>query len=259
MTKRELYILHSEPFRVTLHVVITHYLMNRFPHYIYVAGKAVVVWALIIIANVACSHKNGQHTEQQPAIDTMQTMVMNIKQCSRLYTSEYKVHKIITHDDQLQLKGTIMKKDFSIDIPIGERRIAIPMDATIKTYVDFSDFSDKNIRRKGKNIEIILPDPHIVITSTKINHGEIKKYVPLTRRSFSDSELSDYEQQGRASIVNAIPQMGIIDNARKSAAMTIIPLISSMGFDESNISVHFRKEFELNDIKTLLSTGSRNG
>lgn len=86
-------------------------------------------------------------------------MVMQIQKCTRLYTAEAHVHKIITHDDQFKLKGSFLKHEFNIPVPGSNRKVAIPMDATIKAYVDFQGFSDRNVSRKGDKIEIILPDP----------------------------------------------------------------------------------------------------
>ena len=43
-------------------------------------------------------------TEQVERIDTLATLVMQIQKCSRLYTTEYQVHKIVTHDDDIKLK-----------------------------------------------------------------------------------------------------------------------------------------------------------
>lgn len=92
----------------------------------------------MILVFSACSQK--QPTEEKAnVIDTIPVMVMQIQKCSRLYTAEAHVHKIITHDDQLNLKGSFMKKDFNIHIPGSNRKVAIPMDATIKAYVDFED------------------------------------------------------------------------------------------------------------------------
>lgn len=185
-------------------------------------------------------------------IDTIPMMVMQIQKCSKLYTAEYKVHKIITHDDKMKLNGSFMKKDFSINLPLGSRKIAIPMDATLKAYIDFADFNEDNVKRQGDKIEIILPDPHVTLTSTRINHNEIKQYVALTRSRFSDEELSSYERQGREAIIKDIPSMGMMDMARESAARTLIPMIEQMGFEESNITISFRKHYTLNDIKSLL-------
>lgn len=82
-------------------------------------------------------------------------MVMQIQKCNRLYTTEIHVHKIVTHDDQLKLKGSIFKKDFNINVPGSNRKVAIPMDATLKAYIDFNDFGAQNISRKMKNRDYI--------------------------------------------------------------------------------------------------------
>jgi hypothetical protein len=201
---------------------------------------------------LCCSCSRHKTEQETVTIDTIPMMVMQIQKCSKLYTAEYKVHKIITHDDKMKLKGSFMKKDFSINLPLGSRKIAIPMDATLKAYIDFADFNEDNVKRQADKIEIILPDPHVTLTSTRINHDEIKQYVALTRSRFSDEELSSYERQGREAIIKDIPSMGMMDMARESAARTLIPMIEQMGFEESNITISFRKHYTLNDIKSLL-------
>lgn len=207
---------------------------------------------LFSIFMLCCSCSRHKTEQETVTIDTIPMMVMQIQKCSKLYTAEYKVHKIITHDDKMKLNGSFMKKDFSINLPLGSRKIAIPMDATLKAYIDFADFNEDNVKRQGNKIEIILPDPHVTLTSTRINHDEIKQYVALTRSRFSDEELSSYERQGREAIIKDIPSMGMMDMARESAARTLIPMIEQMGFEESNITISFRKHYTLNDIKSLL-------
>lgn len=207
---------------------------------------------LFSIFMLCCSCSRHKTEQETVTIDTIPMMVMQIQKCSKLYTAEYKVHKIITHDDKMKLNGSFMKKDFSINLPLGSRKIAIPMGATLKAYIDFADFNEDNVKRQGDKIEIILPDPHVTLTSTRINHNEIKQYVALTRSRFSDEELSSYERQGREAIIKDIPSMGMMDMARESAARTLIPMIEQMGFEESNITISFRKHYTLNDIKSLL-------
>ena len=185
-------------------------------------------------------------------IDTIPTMVMQIQKCSKLYTTEYKIHKIVTHNDKVSLKGILFNKEYKIDMPLSSRRIAIPMDATIKSYIDFTNFSKSNIRKKGKKIEIVLPDPHISLTSTKINHKDIKRDVAFLRQDFSDAELSSYEQQGRDAIIASIPSMGITETARQSAASVIIPIITQMGYSEKDITITFRKDFTFQDYNKLI-------
>lgn len=215
---------------------------------IYYRFVSVVVLAVALMMT-ACRHKAEPEKSVEPVvIDTIPQLVMEIQQCSRLYTTEVKVHKIVTHDDVVRLKGNLMSKQFNIPLPLGDRKIAIPMDATLKAYIDFSEFDERSIERDGDKITILLPDPQVVLTSSKINQKEVKEYVGIVRAHFSDSELSNYEQQGRQSIINSIPQMNIVETAQANAARVLVPMIAQMGYREENITVAFRKNLTMNDI-----------
>lgn len=209
-----------------------------------------LVFAAMVIVFASCSQKKTE--EKVEVIDTIPVMVMQIQKCNRLYTAEAHVHKIVTHDDRIKLKGSFLKKTFNIEIPGSNRKVAIPMDATLKAYIDFKDFSAKNVNRKGEKIEIILPDPKVMLTGSKIDHEGIKQFVSFTRSKFSDAELTQYEQQGREGIIRDIPSMDLIETARQSAANTLIPMLIDMGFKEDNIKITFRKKFTLDDLKSIV-------
>src|SRR3712207_396914 len=146
---------------------------------------------------LACSEQ--KKTESKTILpDTIPMMILQIQKTSKLYTTEYHLHKIITHNDTKSLSGTVFNKTFHIDLPLGKRKIAIPLDATLKAYIDFSEFSKDNVRTSDGKIEIILPDPHLALTSTKVNHQDIKQYVAFTRSNFTDEELTSFKRQGRA-------------------------------------------------------------
>ena len=96
----------------------------------------------ILIALIALTSCQRKQTEEKVSdIDTTHVMMTQIQKCSRLYTAEVHVRKIVTHDDQLQLKGSLFKNAFNIKVPGTTRKIAIPIDATIKAYIDFEGFS----------------------------------------------------------------------------------------------------------------------
>ena len=209
-----------------------------------------IVLATLLIT--ACSREGEPRQEERPvATDTIPMLVMQIQKCARLYTTEYHIHKIVTHDDVLKLKGNLLSKDIDITLPMGERKIAIPMDATLKAYIDFADFSEQNIERNGDKITILLPDPQVVLTSSKINQNEIREYVGLTRSHFTDKELSSYEQQGRQAILNSVPQLDIKQSAQENAARVLVPMLTQMGFDEQNIVITFRKSLDMDRLIDL--------
>ena len=214
-------------------------------------GKDIVRYLLcmgcaIIILN-SCqgdAEHDGQATAGQQAVDSLPMLILQIQKCARLYTTEVHVHKIVTHDDVIRLRGSLLKKDFNLTVPLGDRKIAIPMNATLKAYIDFSQFSEKNVERNGERITVILPDPKVEMTSSKIDQKNIRQYVAIARAEFSDAEMSSYEQQGRQAIIESIPSLGIIETAQENAARVLVPMLVEMGYKEENITIAFRKEFK---------------
>lgn len=217
---------------------------------------------LLFLLLLACC-KGSQPSEEQkepPAkeakksrADSIGMLVAAVQSNSRLYTSEFHIHKIITHTDESRLKGSILGLDYDFGIPAGSRRIAIPMDATLKGYIDFRDFRSDNIIFDEDRIEIVLPDPAVEITSAKINHDEIKSYVALLRSDFSDKELAAFEAQGRDSILAAVPSLKIAERTRSSAANILIPMIRQLGFSNDEIVIVFRKDFDEQHLRTTIN------
>lgn len=107
---------------------------------------SVVAAIVAVLAVLSCGGK--QPHGQSQVVDTIPEMVLQIKKCSKLYTTECKIHKIVTHDDQVAVKGKIFNRDYNINLPLGQRKVAISIDATVKAYVDFSTFSRDNVRKK---------------------------------------------------------------------------------------------------------------
>ena len=213
-----------------------------------VKGNIVIIMAIVALTAscTGCKEKQKESGEENVVekIDTTAVLIMQIQKCSRLYTAEYDIHKIVTHSDEKRLKGTLLNHDFDLKMPLGDRKIAIPINVRLKAYIDFSSFGQENVRRYDGKIEIILPDPRVVVTSSKVDHDEIRQYVDITRSRFTDAELANYEQQGRQAVVKSIPQLGIIATARDNAAQVVIPMIVKMGYDEKDITVTFRKNHE---------------
>ena len=208
---------------------------------------------LSVLMAVSCGKTENQHTDTptSPPQTTVHTrnvsvgkLVTTVRKCSRLYVTECHVHKIITHEDQMKLKGSILGMSYDIGVPVGSRSIAIPINGTLKAYIDFSDFDDGNVVYDGDQIEIVLPDPQVELVSTKIDRDEVKSYIALLRSNFSDKELTEFEAQGRESIIASVGDMRLSERARASASRILIPLIHQLGFPVRDISVTFRSDFD---------------
>ena len=202
-----------------------------------------IIALLSLLSMTGCNGNEEPMAEEEP-IDTLPAILIQMRQCSRMYTTEYKVHKILTHDDVIRVKGTLFNQDYIFRLPIGDRKIAIPMEATLKAYIDMSELTEESIVREGDRITVKLPRPHVALTSTKIDQKNIREYVSLSRAYFSDQEMQQYERQGREAIIRNIPRYGIVEQARISAARLLIPIISQMGFPEEKVTIVFDEDLQ---------------
>lgn len=205
-----------------------------------------LVWACILSA---CGGGGSQAADER--VDTL-SQIMRLKECSRLYTAEYEIHKLVLKDDPLRVKGSVLNHPFDMTVPVGERKVMIPLDVTLKAYIDFSDFGADNVRRDGERITVYLPDPRVAVTSSRIDHDGVRQFISLTRRKYSSAEMADFARQGEEEILKTIPELGILETARKNAAHVVVPLLTKLGFEERNIVVTFRKKFTGNDMPLLL-------
>ncbi len=212
---------------------------------------------VIVLCLSLLSACRGKETKAEAVrVDTL-SLVMQVKECARLYTAEYEVHKLVLKDDPLRVKGNLFQRTFDVKVPIGERKVMIPLDVTLKAYIDFTGFGEKNVLRSGDRIVVTLPDPRVVVTSSRINHDEVKQFVSLTRSDYTSAELADFTRQGEYEILASVPQLGILEMARENAAHVLVPMLTRLGYDERNIVVSFRKDFTAADMPLLLEREGR--
>lgn len=212
---------------------------------------------VIVLCLSLLSACRGEETQAEVVrVDTL-SLVMQVKECARLYTAEYEVHKLVLKDDPMRVKGNLFQRAFDVKVPIGERKVMIPLDVTLKAYIDFTGFDEKNVLRSGDRIVVTLPDPRVVVTSSRINHDEVKQFVSLTRSDYTSAELADFTRQGEDEILASVPQLGILEMARENAAHVLVPMLTRLGYDERNIVISFRKDFTTADMPLLLEREGR--
>lgn len=206
---------------------------------------------LCISLLISCGGKEEKNKAAEP-IDTIHTILLQAQKCSRLYTTEFHIHKIVTYDDLISVKGKLFNQDYNFHLPVGYRKIAFPMDATLKGYIDMELLTEQSIARDGEKLTITLPNPQVMMTSTKIDQNSVKEYVSLTRAHFSDRELSELERQGRNAIIRNIPNYGIAEQARKNAARLLILFATQLGFQEENITIVFSDDFTPKSLQKVV-------
>ena len=203
---------------------------------------------LIVFFTNKCISSSTDKEEERTDSVPRPTLIMQLQRCSRLNTAEIKLHKIITHDDEMKLSGKLMGKELSVNIPAGKRKVAIPLYATVKASIDLGKMTDDDIVREGNKITIYLPQPDVEITETHIDHEGVRQFVAITRSNFSDEELQKYELEGRKSIEASLGSLGIENMARESAARQLIPIVQAFGFKDTDITITFRKDEKNNTI-----------
>lgn len=218
----------------------------------------IVFWLFILLMTNACDTRKSNNTEeiagseaadssqQMSMVDRQKTLVTAVRQQSKLYTTEYEIHKIILYSDNTRFGGKLL------DIPVpGTRKVAIPIDVTLKAYVDFSEFSERNVLIADSMCIITLPDPKVDVTASKVDHSKTRQYISMTRTKFSEEEISELTAQGEDSIVKHINNFGIIEQSRKDCARILVPIMMKMGFDAHNIMIRYRKDYSEEDIRHL--------
>lgn len=206
---------------------------------------------LLCIATSCGKHKTGETTNMDKK-DTTEVLATNISACSRLYTAQYDVRKIMIYTDTTTISGNFLNHHIKVALPLSDRKIAIPISATAKAFIDLGKIKRENIFKRGKQLEIILPDPEIVLTSTTIDHKSVKQKIGLFRHDFTDDEMTSLQGKGRKEIIESLSRTNIVMDAQQNAARLIVPIAVQCGFKEGNVTVSFRKDFHPGNINTLI-------
>lgn len=223
--------------------------------------RLLVLMAFPLLA-LSCSREEGQASqakESSPTVadsveirtEKMQQLASTIRKCSRLYATEYHIHKIITHDDELKLKGSVLGFDYNLKLPVGSRSIAIPMDAVVKCFVDLGQFGTEQVDYNDNRLTITLPDPQIELTSTRINHDEVQSYVALLRSDFTDKELSGFEKEGRKLILQSLPKNQLVERTRTNLTKILTPMLARLDLQVDAITITFRKDLTPEHLKVI--------
>lgn len=195
------------------------------------------IFAFSLPLLLSCSSSDEQEVlTAEENTEDISILVNKIANCSKMYTAEVQLHKVFVAEDPSQIELPLIG---DVNIPLGERKIAIPMNATVKAYIDLSTFSKDNVKIDGKSIIIELPKPEIALTSTEIDHDEVKKNVSLLRSNFTDKEISAFSKRGREDMIKAVPKTGIIEKAQSGAAAVIVPMLQQLGYKDKDIRVVF--------------------
>jgi hypothetical protein len=172
-----------------------------------------VRYLLLSLVFFSCGKKNQELT------------VLSLKEMSEVATVEYTVTKIIKANDN----KTWYK--------IGDRKILMSCEATIKAGVDLSGINKNSFVIDGKNIQLTLPPPKIISLSIppdkiKVEYQDIG---PL-REPFKTGERDKLAAQAEAQIKRSITSLGILEQAKANTSLLVNNLLKQMGYQDISIS-----------------------
>lgn len=203
----------------------------------------------LLLPGVGCQRGTDGAAAECVPIDTARSIARHLSRTARLYTAEYKVRKVVTYGDEARLKGSVLMLPVDLPLTLGSRKVAIPVDVTLRAYVDFSGFTEGQVERTDGGITVLLPDPRIVVTASRIDNKGVRQYVDFPRSRFTDSELLALARQGQDSIVRHADCAEILRTAQRNAAQSLLPLLHRMGYDPAHCRVTFRNDLDVRNLR----------
>lgn len=150
--------------------------------------------------------------------------VLAFKEMSELATVEYIVTKIVKADDN----RTWYK--------VGDRKILMSCEASIKAGIDFSAIDEGDVTIDGKSISLVLPKAHLI--SLNIRPEDVRVEYEETgffRDDFSTAERDALLIQGEKQIKNSVEALGVLTAAETNASLFISNYLKTLGYNRINI------------------------
>ena len=150
--------------------------------------------------------------------------VLAFKEMSELATVEYIVTKIVKADDN----RTWYK--------VGDRKILMSCEASIKAGIDFSKINEGDVTIDGKSISLVLPKAHLI--SMNIRPEDVRVEYQETgffRDEFSTADRDALLMQGEKQIKNSVEALGVLTAAETNASLFISNYLKTLGYNRINI------------------------
>lgn len=151
-------------------------------------------------------------------------VILSLKEINQLVTAEYVVNKIIKASDD----NTWYK--------IGDRKILITCEASLKAGIDFSTINTSQIDIRNKKISLTLP--HATLFSLNIKPEDIKvayEEIGMLRSSFSAQERDMLTVQAEKQIQQSADSLGILKTAETNARLFITQFLRNAGYEDIEV------------------------
>jgi len=172
------------------------------------------LYTMVVV--VACSCANKEVPKEQE--------ILALKEMNQLVTVEYVVNKIIkANDNQTWYK-------------VGDRKILMDCEATLKAGIDFSKINTNSISIQEK--EIVLTLPHATLFSINLKPENIKvayEEVGAFRNNFSSQERNELAAQAQTQIQSSAASLGVLQTAEANASLFVSNFLRNLGYQKVTV------------------------
>lgn len=153
--------------------------------------------------------------------------ILTLKETGQLVTVEYTLGKVIrASDDKTWYK-------------IGDRKIIINCEASLKAGISLQNISKDNFKMQGDSMLVTLPHAQIFSLNIPPNRIQVAyEDIGSLRSAFSAAEREQLVAQAQPQILSLADSLGILQTAEQNATVFMQHLFEEAGYTKTG--VHFK-------------------
>ena len=128
-------------------------------------------------------------------------------------------------------------------LSIANKTVLLSCKAYLQAGIDLADFNpmtDVVIDEDQKSISITLPYPTLLSMDLPLEDALVESQkVPIIRSRFKMADMNMILRLGEQQILDSVPTLGILDEAKQNARLFFEPLLKHLGF--SSVYVTFKE------------------
>ena len=192
------------------------------------ALKWILAAGLCLLAATGCKSPDEGLSRKEAAI----RKIDKIKSERQLGLVEYEVRKIVKAQES---QGFFLLK--------SKKAILCSCKAYLKAGIDldgFNPMTDIAIDPEETMVTITLPSPTLLSLNMPIDGIDVLYEKASLSKGFNLTDLNDLLRQGEIQIRESVPELGILDDARRNARLFFEPLFKQLGF--TSVQVVFKDD-----------------
>ena len=199
-------------------------------------SKWLLAAVLLMLTASGCGSRSQKAVEKATALLSRKEQAIQVidkvKSERQLGLVEYEVQKIVKANET---GGWFILK--------SNRVILCSCKAYLKAGIDLSRFNpmtDVSIDPDETMITLTLPAPTLLSLNMPIDAVEILYEKAKNSKGFSVTDLNELLRQGEAQIYASVPDLGILEDAKRNARLFFEPLFKRLGF--TSVQVDFKED-----------------